>query len=349
MVLPNLFLNQRCLIFIILVHLLCQSYGDGGEADHAKTISTVYCQGMNQKEQGRLKLDEFLFNDPDIPTKLSHRDVIHKAMRNTSPIVIEEFRTVFFQVAKVASSQWTRFMMRLEGNPCWCSEDTDLHDHAINGLTYLSDYPVEVAEKIMNDPEWTRAIFVRHPKPRLLSAFLDKSIIHTDHFGNFTCPQYERHGGNLDDCIERHQDFAFFLMNVTRTLPKNVHWRSIYSRIDEKWWPSINYIGYMENLSEDTENYLRKIYSMKDNVTAWERMGSTGWGDNERDCNGGNSSFLEEKVNHHQTNARSNMLKYYTRDLEHFVDSHYADDLNNQYFHFIPDIQLYSDEEEDFS
>lgn len=278
--------------------------------------------------------------------KLSSSDIIYSKSRNTVPIVNLEFKTIFFQVAKAASSQWTRFFMRLEGNPDWCSDSYELHDRNVNKLTYLSDYSIQEAQEMLTSEEWTKAIFVRNPKPRILSAFLDKAVLHTDHFGNFTCPVYAmkvRKGGadELLECIEKHQDFSFFLHNITTTLNKNVHWRSIYSRIDEKWWPYINFVGSMDHLANDTEKFLRSIHSSKqDGISAWDYMGKTGWGDDERDCRGGHSSFLGERDNHHQTNARDKMMAYYTPNLERFVEYHYADDFNNHYFH-LDDLVLF--------
>lgn len=275
---------------------------------------------------------------------LSPHDLVYYEQRNTVPIVNEEFKIIFFQVAKAASSQFTRFFMRLEENPSWCSDDFHLHDRNINQLVYLSDFPSDEAQNMLTNDEWTKAIFVRHPKPRLLSAFLDKAIDHTDHFGNVTCSAYASKGGDLDECVEKHQDFSFFLQNITTTLKQNVHWRSIYSRIDEKWWPFVNYVGYMETLSKDAETFLKQVHSRKDGMSAWDRIGKTGWGDDERDCSGGALPFLAERDNHHQTNAKEKMLRYYTPDTETFVESHFADDLNNRFFSF-EKLDLFDDNE----
>ena len=114
----------------------------------------------------------------------------------------------------------------------------------------------------------------------------------------------------------------------------NIHWRSIYFRIDEMWWPYVNYVGYMEKWSKDTKTFFASVHFNKGGISAWDRNGKTGWGDNERNCAGGNSSFLGERDNYHQANAKEKMLHYYTPDLEKFVESHCADDLNNRYFQF---------------
>jgi hypothetical protein len=49
------------------------------------------------------------------------------------------------------------------------------HNPSYNGLKYLNHYPLKTALEMLTDPEWTRAIFVRDPKERFFSAYLDKA------------------------------------------------------------------------------------------------------------------------------------------------------------------------------
>lgn len=278
---------------------------------------------------------------PISPPKLLTSDLIYNDKRNTVPIVNEEYNIIFFQVAKVASSEWSRFFIRLhndDSNLEWCSNDR-IHDHNANGLKYLSDYSIKEAREMMLSPDWTKAIFVRHPKPRILSAFLDKAVEKSDHFVQETCKRYQAKGKSYDDCIYHHEDFDFFLHEITTTLKDNVHWRSIYSRVDEKWWPYINYIGNMDNLSDDAKTLLQSIHSNKTGVSAWDKIGTSGWSDNERDCESTKNSdgeFLAKRDVIHTTRASEKMLKYYTPKLEQFVEDHYADDLDNIYYDFDP-------------
>ncbi len=271
-------------------------------------------------------------------------DIIYKSGRHTIPIVNTEYKTVFFLVAKAASSEWLRFFYRLNKSQIWCESHT--HDRMHEGLDMLSDFSIEEATEMMTSPEWTRAIFVRNPKPRILSAFLDKAVQHDESFVRDKCPNYERLGGDLQECIERHTDFSFFLQNIVPTMHDNVHWRSVYSRVDEKWWPWINYVANMEHLDQDAEHFLKSIKSSVDGVTAWDRIGKTGWGENERDCDHlGGSAFLQKKDERHHTDARTKLRNYYTPELEKFVEIHFADDYNNPYFQF-SDLKLFEVEDE---
>jgi len=275
---------------------------------------------------------------------LDKHDLIYNTARNTVPIVNEEYNIIFFQVAKAASSEWLRFFTRLSGNPAWCGKN--IHLDEVNKLKRLSDYSISKAQMMMTDPTWTKAIFVRNPKTRLLSSFLDKAILNTRHFKIQECYAYERNGGEYESCVRDHQNFDFFLYNITVINSENVHWRPIYSRIDEKWWPYMNYIANMENLSEDAEHFLKSIVSSKDGVSAWDRIGITGWSSNERDCNtNGEKAFLAKKDKKHTTNAGDKLRNYYTPAYEKFVELRYWKDFNNPYFHFSP-LQLYPTSEQ---
>ena len=53
-------------------------------------------------------------------------------------------------------------------------ENLALHNPSTNGLKYLHAFSPRDATNMMRDPSWTRAIFLREPKQRFLSAYLDK-------------------------------------------------------------------------------------------------------------------------------------------------------------------------------
>jgi len=274
--------------------------------------------------------------------KLKSKDLIYNGHRNTVPLVIKEYNLIFFLQAKVASTEMVRFFMRLENKTEWCN--ATIHANVKGTMTLLSDYSLDEAQSMMIDPKWKKAMFVRHPKPRILSAFLNRFVVFRDKFITKTCPQYARLGGkNVTECIEavKREDFSFFLKEITTVNHENVHWRSIYSTVDEKWWPWIDEIYEMGENSEVFKTFLQSIKSNVDGVSAWDRTGKTGWGENKVDCDG-DHAFMEKKDSRHATDANSKMRQYYTPDLEKFVEQRYADDLNNPYFQLTP-IKLYVD------
>ena len=217
----------------------------------------------------------------------------------------------------------------------------------------------------MTNGNYTRVIFVRDPKPRLLSAFLDKAVQYSQRFvegdkhgkGSY-CQTYVNNGGDYNDCVQKHDQFDFFLHEIITTpgLAEDVHWRSIYSRIDDKWWPYIDKIGTMDSnpqtLLNDAKSILSSIYSTIDGVSAWDRIGKTGWSGikTHTDCTLNLKSdmpFLGKGDQKHTTSASAldKLKRYYTPQLEQFVEERYADDYNNPFFSFTP-IRLFQEEEE---
>jgi len=273
--------------------------------------------------------------------ELDANDIIyHKRNdKNFAPVVNEEYKVVFFMIAKCATSEWTRMFVRMMGSPNWCAHW--VHKPEVNRLKFLHDYPIDQAQEIMTSPDWTRALFVRNPKDRVLSAFLDKVINGSKHFVSHECHNYGKKGDNKqEDCIAYHRDFGFFLKNVTTVLT-NKHWMPMYDQIDEKWWPYINFIGKIQDLNEDATRLLKSIKSEKDGISAWDRWGTTGWGGDERNCEIKHTqSFLERNDARHETDAHEKLRKYYTPELEIFVEEQYKNDFNNPYFDFNP-IELY--------
>jgi len=98
-----------------------------------------------------------------------------------SPVVIEQHKLVFFTVAKVGCTSFKMLFRRIMGKSDWMVEEyvnMVPWNPFTNGLEYLYDYNRTRASEIMTSPDWTRAIFVREPKRRFLSAWLDKVMTH---------------------------------------------------------------------------------------------------------------------------------------------------------------------------
>jgi len=300
------------------------------------SLAGFYQYGVKQIPKININTSSILHQQSVLPL-VEVSDIIYHTRsdrRSFIPVVNEEFKTVFFSFGKCASTEWKRMFVRMTGNPRWCGKW--IHKKEVNGLKWLNDYSLKEAQRIMTSPEWTRAVFVRNPKDRLLSAFLDKAVKHSANFTHDTCGGYSRLGGNRQECIDHHLEFGFFLENITTVFPTNVHWMQLYDQIDDKWWPYINYIGYMENIAEDAKSLLQSITSNKDGISAWERCGITGWGINVTQCasNNGTEPFMGKIDTKHETDAHEKLRAYYTPELEMFVNNKYSKDLNNSYFQF---------------
>ena len=107
---------------------------------------------------------------------------------DSAPIVDEEHKLLFFSTPKVACTTFKFLFRRIAGVQDWDTQgggdakNNLPHNPKYNNLKYLWDYPIEEANEMMTNPAWTKAMFVRDPKTRFLSAFLDKAV---GNYGSF--------------------------------------------------------------------------------------------------------------------------------------------------------------------
>ena len=232
-----------------------------------------------------------------------------------SPVVLEEYKLVFFSSAKVGCTTFKMLFRRMMGLPDWNVEEYENMlpwNPETNGLKYLYDFDRERATEIMTNPDWTRAIFVRDPKERFLSAYLDK-VIHNPNYLRKKCCFYK------GDCVDQAWESLQGFLEVARFCDDS-HWRPQSRRIDARFWPLINFVGHMESIAEDTERLLMQI-------GAWDQFGKLGWGvDGDEPVFGVKTG---EQGRLHATNARAKLQQYISPELEVVVDEFYADDYAN--------------------
>jgi hypothetical protein len=244
-----------------------------------------------------------------------------------SPVVLEEYKLIFFTSAKVGCTVWKQLFRRIMGERDWRAEATrDLlpWNPDINGLKYLYDYDRETASHMMTSPEYTRAIFIRDPKERLLSAYLDKGVSNPAYVQQKCCPY-------TGTCSQLAKASLWNFLDMMQTC-EDAHWRPQDRRMEAKYWPYINFVGRMENVADDAKKLLTS-------VGAWDKFGNSGWGQH------GNVSIFGTKAGgagrKHATHARERLRKYYnTPILERNVDFYYASDYANPVLNFTKQ-QLY--------
>lgn len=96
-------------------------------------------------------------------------------------------KLLLFTVFKVSSTVFTQLAKRLDGVPNWDNGCGNVQNPMTTNLTYLTDVPPKRAEEILLDPAWTKAIFVRDPKERVLSAYLNKAVAETSYIKKQCC------------------------------------------------------------------------------------------------------------------------------------------------------------------
>jgi len=241
---------------------------------------------------------------------------------DSAPIVVESHKLVFFTVPKVGCTVWKQLFRRMEGHSDWQSQELDLflpHDPKHNGLKYLYHYSLERASEIMTSPEWTRAIMVRDPKQRFLSAFLDKAVSNDHkHIIHRCCPD--------QNCVDKSQDLPGFLRLCS--VCSDQHWRAQNERVDYKFWPYMDAVGHVETAAADAKSLLQRI-------GAWDEFGAKGWGQD------GTLPIFGSKdsgsAGEHATYAEWQVWKWYTPEIERSVERFYQGDYDNPLFNFTQD------------
>ena len=207
----------------------------------------------------------------------------------------------------------------------WQSQDYTAmlpHNPHTNGLKYLYHYSLEEASEMMTSPEWTRAIMVRDPKMRFLSAMLDKSVSNDHiHIIHRCCPD--------KSCVEDAQSIPGFLHLVEKC--DDQHWRGQHERVDSKYWPYMDFVGHVETAAQDAKTLLEKI-------GAWEEFGKSGWGKDGTQAIFGSTDA--KSAGEHATHSQWKVWQWYTPESEKLVEKHYQADYMNPLFDFDRDTCL---------
>ena len=288
-----------------------------------------YSLGMHQKGHPRYRNTTSHIIDMDDPILSPY------ISWDNSPVVLEDFRLLFFTTPKIGSTVFKQLFRRMMKIQDWLMDDGFLIPHSPkeNGLKYLFDYPTDRVEVILTDPQWTRAIFTRDPMERTLSAYLDKGVREDGAYVKKHCcgidPQrnvWKKQvvmAGNEHAKIQRawmmKQDQRQHLLGVpmggspaficdvlNSTTP--VSWEAFVLELlpscgaDEHWKSQvspalrwINFVGRFDHLAADTRRMLER-------VGAWEDYGATGWP-------GG--AIFETNFVQHKTSSQVHFDSYY--------------------------------------
>ena len=267
---------------------------------------------------------------------------IYKKGWDSDPIVIEEYKLLFFTIPKVGCTVFKQLFRRMMGYEDWYVQKDPWipHQPGRNGLKYLNKYPLEKANHMMISPEWTRAIFLRDPKERVLSAYLDKVTIDTELRGGYIqrrcckprgwrkpniCDTVRLKKQKANETISVNGDDCSFQCFVEDIIPNcdDPHWRSSIQRIDEIFWPRMTFIGHFETLVDDTRRLLQQLGGGTE--SAWDKYGKSGWGKY------GNESIFTSNSVTHATSAKQKLQKYYTPEVENMVKERYHADYESKF------------------
>lgn len=297
----SILLRFKCLLFpIVLLSMLWYNW------------SFINMHNKSSKKLAGLFDESFT----PIPNLIDENNDVIYASTWDAPIVIERYKLLFFYTPKVACTGFKILFHRILGVDVSTWKFETIHRPKSNGLKYLFDYPPSIANRIIQDPTWTRAVFVRNPHEKLVSAFLEKGIASNFTFIRKSCCPADRM------CMKwPNQGFADFVALVALEGCYNGHWAPQSARIDSKYLQYINFVGNFETLEQDGKQLLQKI-------GAWEEYGASGWGPN------GSYPIFSQKATgisrSHATKARDNMNEYYTsREVFDQITEYYKQDYEN--------------------
>ena len=237
---------------------------------------------------------------------VSQLDYIYKrGAWDGAPIVVEKYKLIFFTTPKVGCTVFKQLFRRMSGLKDWKKEiDPDIpHDPKINGLSYLYNYNVNDATVMLKSDEWTRAIFVRDPKERLLSAYLDKAVRDNGKYVARHC---------CTECGIKSSKLIGFLSVIQHCL--DPHWMPQSNRMEKKFWTTVNFVGHIETAAKDAKELLQQ-------VGAWEDFGNSGWG-----TSGKESIFQSLSMVKHSTQADTHLTEYFDKTTETLANEYYKGD-----------------------
>lgn len=283
-----------------------------------KTIASATTDNMKLTPNNNKRDAIHNNNNATASVRVLSTDYIFQNMSwDAAPIVLEEFKLIFFTIPKVACTVWKKLFRRMMKYRDWRVQNKVRmvpYSPMYNGLRYLYHYDAERATHFMTSPQYTRAVFVRDPKERFVSAYLDKVVREKGiHIKNVCCPD--------GSCIERAKSVAGFLQLAQTCMDE--HWRPQAKRVDEKYWPYMNFVGRMENLERDARRLLER-------VGAWEKNGRKRWGPYRNE-----SIFMSFGEVSHSTRASDRVAQYITTpELERQIEGYYAEDYTNPWLNF---------------
>jgi hypothetical protein len=248
---------------------------------------------------------------------------------NGSPVVIEEYHLIFFTTAKNACTIWFQLLRRMMHIKKW--NEVDNSDKLLpwnpeyNGLKYLYDYNISYVNEIMTSPRWTRAIIVRDPKERFLSAYIDKVLRNEKYVLNKCCP-------TTGSCVEPAKSNITTFLHEIAYFCHNPHWIPQNLQMTPQQWSYVNFVGHMDTIQGDSERLLKRL-------GVWELYGSSGWGSNRRERifhgeAGDNTGRM------HATNAKRHLRSYISPELEIELNEYFANDYNHSIMK-LPNMKLF--------
>ncbi|XP_063425371.1 uncharacterized protein LOC134708651 [Mytilus trossulus] len=190
--------------------------------------------------------DEITLSDNTCIEIKTNRHIARQFKQNGKyAIVVPKYQLIFFWSEKSACTYWKRILQFIQG-----INRTILHDPR-SGLKTLDMFSNCKIMEIMSNEQWVKAAFVREPRERILSSYLDKG--------------QHRHVMNEVCQINRTLSFNEFLEIIKQC--NDGHW-SKQLRAPEYFYKQMM-VGKFSHISSFTEKLLKRIGAWNEKVANW--------------------------------------------------------------------------------
>ena len=179
-----------------------------------------------------------------------------------APIVIEEYKLIFFLVAGVAEQAWKQLFRSM-------IQIANEHPRSPNKqFTFLSDFEPHHAHQMLSSQEYTKAMMVRDPKERLLSLYLNY-VVNKD-AANQTkgfsitqacCPDSKAADCPVDgDVDDEEHDGPMSFDAFVHLLYKCPHplWRPQSRRMEPQYFSTLDVVMHLETAESDVPRFLQR-------------------------------------------------------------------------------------------
>ncbi|KAB1258329.1 Carbohydrate sulfotransferase 9 [Camelus dromedarius] len=182
--------------------------------------------------------------------------------------VEDKHKILYCEVPKAGCSNWKRVLMVLSGLAP--SADNISHDavHYGKHLKKLDSFDLKGIHIRLNT--YTKAVFVRDPMERLVSAFRDKfehpnSYYHPV-FGKAIIKKYRPNA--CEEALNngsgvKFKEFIHYLLDSHRPVGMDIHWEKV-SKLCYPCLISYDFVGKFETLEEDANYFLQLIGAPKE-------------------------------------------------------------------------------------
>ena len=232
-----------------------------------------------------------IFRLHDLPSSSIGNNLIHmndyifsRQDFDSSPIVIESRKLIFFTITGIADTTWRCLFRRILNYKDWRDPSKQFE-----GLTYLSNYTTRKASEMISSPDYIKAMFVRDPKLRLIDTYEEHVRQTEGRFMLWSCC------GGDQNCVDAIlKDFSYF---AKRKIPDcdEPYWRPQGRQMEPRFYRYLNFIGHYATIQKDSEQLLKRI-------GVWEKYAERGWGED------GNQNVFHDAT----MLDKSTFEKYYT-------------------------------------